>query len=194
DLGLALHLIGIERRNAAYAQIVENHHDAMALFDLDEKYEEVNPAYLRLVRFDRDAIIGRSLKEILGPEFLAEIKPSVDRCFEGEQPTIEVMWAMPGLETMHFEAQLAPCRADNGSIFSASVTLRDITEHKKAEESIKEQLAELQRWQDVTLDREDRMQALKREVNELCRQKGESERYPSQRIDTAHFEAGGVEP
>ena len=58
--------------------------------------------------------------------------------------------------------------------------LSDITERKQAEEKIKGQLDELQRWQDVMQAREDRVQELKREVNELCRSKGEPIRYPSQ--------------
>lgn len=45
---------------------------------------------------------------------------------------------------------------------------------------LKAQLAELQRLQDVMLGREDRVQELKREVNELCRRAAEPARYPSQ--------------
>jgi PAS domain S-box-containing protein len=56
----------------------------------------------------------------------------------------------------------------------------DVTARKQAEEQIRSQLDELQRWQDVMLNREDRVQELKREVNELCRRVGETVRYPSQ--------------
>jgi len=57
---------------------------------------------------------------------------------------------------------------------------RDITESKRAEEKILAQLDELHRWQDVMLDREDRVQELKREVNDLCRRLCLPTRYPSQ--------------
>jgi PAS domain S-box-containing protein len=66
-----------------------------------------------------------------------------------------------------------------GSPHIISVT-RDISERKRVEAQLKNQLDELQRWQDVMLDREDRVQELKREINELCRRAGESARYPSQ--------------
>ena len=59
------------------------------------------------------------------------------------------------------------------------VIVRDITERKRAEEKIKEQLDELQRWYDVMLDREDRTLQVKHEVNELLRRLGEPIRYPS---------------
>jgi hypothetical protein len=56
----------------------------------------------------------------------------------------------------------------------------DITERKQAEKRLQNQLEELQRWEAVMLDREDRTGKLKREVNELLRRLGEPIRYPSQ--------------
>jgi PAS domain S-box-containing protein len=57
---------------------------------------------------------------------------------------------------------------------------RDVTALRITEEKIKRQLDELQRWQLVTLGREDRNRELKREVNELLVRLGETIRYPSQ--------------
>lgn len=48
---------------------------------------------------------------------------------------------------------------------------------ERGERRIKEQLEELLRWQEVMLDREDRVQALKAEVNELLARVGEPTRY-----------------
>ena len=59
-------------------------------------------------------------------------------------------------------------------------TLLDITERKRAEAKVLEQLDELRRWQVVMLGRSDRSQELKREVNELLHRLGEPIRYPSQ--------------
>lgn len=57
--------------------------------------------------------------------------------------------------------------------------ISDITERKKAEATLREQLDELQRWQNVTVNREMRMRELKHEVNELLKQAGQPVRYPS---------------
>jgi hypothetical protein len=62
----------------------------------------------------------------------------------------------------------------------------ELNERTQAEEKIKKQLDELQRWQDVMLGREDRIQELKRDVNELCRRMGEAARYPSQEDSAAN--------
>lgn|GEM_PF-7103635 len=74
------------------------------------------------------------------------------------------------------------------------VVYNDITERKQAEEQINSQLEELQRWQDVMLGREDRVQELKREVNDLCRRMGEIVRYSSQETFSADCEAAKSKP
>lgn len=57
------------------------------------------------------------------------------------------------------------------------IITEDITERKKADEQIKEQLAELQRWYSVTLNREDRIVELKNEVNQLLARLNEPLKY-----------------
>jgi PAS domain S-box-containing protein len=53
----------------------------------------------------------------------------------------------------------------------------DITDRKQADEALREQMEELQRWHKVTLGREARVLELKREVNELLARVGEPTRY-----------------
>lgn len=55
--------------------------------------------------------------------------------------------------------------------------VRDITDRKRAEEAIQNQLNELQRWHEAVLGREDRVIALKREVNELLAKQKQPARY-----------------
>ena len=50
-------------------------------------------------------------------------------------------------------------------------------ERNQAAEKSRMQLVELQRWREATLGREDRVQALKNEVNELLKQAGQPPRY-----------------
>jgi PAS domain S-box-containing protein len=55
--------------------------------------------------------------------------------------------------------------------------LQDITDRKQTETQLKEQIDELRRWHQVTVGREDRIIALKREVNELLEKAGMPPRY-----------------
>jgi PAS domain S-box-containing protein len=64
-------------------------------------------------------------------------------------------------------------------VMGVVLVLEDITERRRAEERIHQQLTELQRWYGVTLTRETRALELKGEINTLLRRLSEPIRYPS---------------
>jgi PAS domain-containing protein len=67
----------------------------------------------------------------------------------------------------------------------------DVTESKRAEARLREQLDELQRWHQATLGREVRILDLKRQVNELLAQLGEPLRYASALLSTVGTDRAG---
>lgn len=71
-------------------------------------------------------------------------------------------------------------RDSNSTPLHFITTIQDITNTKLANEKVLLQLNELQRWQKLMLDREDRNRQLKKEVNELAIRLGEKIRYESQ--------------
>ena len=77
-----------------------------------------------------------------------------------------------------------PVFAENGTVCEWVGCCVDITERKEAEKKINDQLYELQRWRRAMLGREDRVQTLKSEVNEVLRQAGKPPHYASPK--TAH--------
>ena len=74
----------------------------------------------------------------------------------------------------------APMISQRGENLGRVWFFRDISESKRAEHALRERLDELERWQDVMLDREERISALKYEVNDLRARLGEPPRYSSQ--------------
>ena len=133
DLGLALHGIATMQQRNAYAQIVANSQDAMALVDRNYVYLEANPSYAHLVSLDRRSIIGCSVQEILGEDlFQKKMKSYMDRCFQGETVLFDSTWSLPDLKTIFIEVQYSPCRASDGSITSLAVSMRDVTERIRA--------------------------------------------------------------
>jgi PAS domain S-box-containing protein len=65
-------------------------------------------------------------------------------------------------------------------VFLALVS--DMTDYQKALDEIKSQLRELERWRDLTLDREERIIALKREVNGVLEASGAPPRYSGEHL------------
>ena len=71
-------------------------------------------------------------------------------------------------------------RDDAGKPVRMVGAMVDLSERKLLEDRLRQQLEELVRWQDVMLGREDRVQELKKEINELLVRLGLPIRYPSQ--------------
>lgn len=66
---------------------------------------------------------------------------------------------------------------DHGDVVGIVVMAQDITERRRADLQIREQLEELLRWQEVMLNREERVLGLKGEVNELLARLNQPPRY-----------------
>ncbi len=62
-------------------------------------------------------------------------------------------------------------------VVSVYTTMEDITENKIAEQTLKEKINELERYKIITVNREMKMMELKNEINELCTQHHEKQRY-----------------
>lgn len=130
-------------------------------------FTETNAAWRdRLHPADRDAVFA---------EFEAYVAGERDRYrVEFRQRTADGQW--------RWVLSLGDIveRDENGHPVRMMGTHTDIHAMKEAEAQILGHLDELRRWQGVMLDREDRVQELKREVNDLCRRAGVEARYPSQ--------------
>lgn len=70
-----------------------------------------------------------------------------------------------------------PLREKSGELRGFVKIVRDLTESIRHQETLREQMEELTRFNAVAVDRENRMIELKSEVNELCVRCGESPRY-----------------
>jgi PAS domain-containing protein len=69
---------------------------------------------------------------------------------------------------------LAEYNPENNTVIGS---IQDITERKKAEQDLKDQLDMLERMNNVMVDREMRMLEIKKEVNALLVKAGEKEKY-----------------
>jgi PAS domain S-box-containing protein len=161
-------------------QVFERVSDAFVALDKDWRYTYVNAK--------AGEMFGRRPEDLIGKHIWTEFPEGVGQPFHhayeravAEQTPI-IFEDYYGPYDRWFENRIYPS-PDGLTIF-----FTDITERKRAEQKIREQLEELQRWYRVMLSREERVQELKREVNELLIRLGEPMRYSSQEVQP-HGEA-----
>lgn len=76
-----------------------------------------------------------------------------------------------------FQSRYFPVQDKLGSVIGAAIFAQDITERKRAEGELRENMEELERFSKLAVGREERMIELKEEINELLRNIGQSDKY-----------------
>ena len=148
---------------------------------LDGRITYVNQALCRLVGAKRpDEMIGKNFGQYPDEESRRrvenEVIPAVlrDGNWAGELGVVNPQGEVRPTFESHFLI-----RDDLGRPASLAVVITDITERKRTDKALKEQLAELNRWHEAMLGRETRILQLKAEVNELLTKSGLPPRYGS---------------
>ena len=177
----------LEESLARYTSLYESAPVGYLTLDRDGVIRQVNLTGARLLGLKRARLIGGRFGLLLAAQsrpvfhaFLAKVWGSQAK------EACEVVVHAEG--TTPFTLGLGGTAAEDGQ--ECRIVAADISDRKLADEKIRSQLDELRRWQGVMLGREDRVQELKREVNELCRRAGQPARYPSQEAAPADLVAG----
>jgi PAS domain-containing protein len=76
-----------------------------------------------------------------------------------------------------FHSSYFPIQAKTGEVIGVAIFAIDITERKRGEEKLHENIAELERFSKLAVGREDRMIELKKEINEMLRGLDQPEKY-----------------
>jgi PAS domain S-box-containing protein len=164
--------------------------DGICLLDPDRKIMRANRTMAEMFGRSADDIMGSSCCEIVhDARTPAPACPVLHAMTTRSRQSIDLSFS-----DRLYEITADPILDERGVVTGAVQVVRDITVRKWAEEKITSQLEELQRWQDVMLDREDRAQEFKREINQLCHRLSETTRYASQEAGSADSENVGPKP
>ena len=133
---------------------------------------DVNPMAAQMIGLPRNEIIGRSYHQFICPDKnrscpvidLKEVHDSVE----------DILWTADG-EAIPILKTVVPVMLDGKKQLLESFV--DLSNQKKAENELQQNLRELERFYDMAIDREEKMIELKAEVNHLLQQAGQKERY-----------------
>lgn len=153
----------------------------VGLIASDGRVLEVNRAAIETTGQRREEVIGRPFVDEPWWSYSADVRQRVDRALalaaQGQAVVEELRARVEDGRFIVVQMSFNPLRDASGRIDQIVASGVDITERQHAEAKVREQLAELLRWQEVMLDREDRVQALKAEVNALLDREHQPARY-----------------
>jgi PAS domain S-box-containing protein len=179
---VATHLEQIDREVAAIAGHVHGTYAAedpslvldhlpvmMGYTDRDLRVRVVNEAVCRTYGRPREAILGRTVQEVVGPTVYARVRPGIEAALRGEAVHFDDIapdWYGPGLDGVseeHYVPRFGPDGAVEGIEFlSIDVTAQRRTEAAlRASEAVERALARR-----LLLAREDERRALAHELHE----------------------------
>lgn len=122
-----------------FERVVSATTDGLSLVDKNYVYQFVNRTYLTLNNKQYEEIVGHSIQELLGEEiFEKAIKARFDKALAGQTITYQQWFAFPGGGRRFMNVTYSPYLEPDNSISGVVVTLRDLTELKRAEEALQE--------------------------------------------------------
>nr|WP_321259127.1 diguanylate cyclase [uncultured Pseudodesulfovibrio sp.] len=121
-----------------YERIVATTPDLISLVDRNGVYKIVNDSYLKMFKKERKDIIGKSIKELVGPEVYEQIsKANIDKALAGKTAKVESWLDLPAAGRRYMAVTYHPVSMDGKSIDYISIEARDMTELKSNEEALR---------------------------------------------------------
>ncbi len=151
---------------------------ALAMFDRDMRYLEASPLWVDTfsVGGEKD-VIGRLHYE-LSSDLPDAWKAVHARGLAGETLSAEEdLYRRENGRDQWVRWEVRPWFCEAGSVGGIVIFAEDITQRRAAELELKQRNQELERFNNAAIERELRMIALKREINELARRAGRTPPY-----------------
>ncbi|HEV7251834.1 MAG TPA: PAS domain S-box protein [Mesorhizobium sp.] len=104
----------------------------------DRKYRFVNKLYGEWFPGRRQDIEGRHVRDVIGEEAYAGVKPWIDRALGGERVTFEQFMPYKDGPARHIRVEYVPRIDGNGSVEGVYALVQDISQTKRTEERLRE--------------------------------------------------------
>ena len=155
------------------------------IFGVDTKgrINFVNPSAVSMLGYPENELIGQEVHQLIhhshsnSSSYPLENSPIFKVYTDGTSHHEEDEVLRRKDETcFHVEYTATPMKKD-GRLAGAVFTFNDTTERKQAQEALRQNMEDLERFSKLTVGREERMIKLKKEINELLRGSGKPDKY-----------------
>ena len=140
-------------RESLFSAVVESSNDAIITKLLDDTITGWNGAAERLFGFTAAEAIGKSINIIVPPDRRDEVRNIVERINRGEPiEHYETSRVRKDGSTVDVSLSISPIRSASGKIVGISKAARDITENKRTQQALSQEIEERRRIFDSSND------------------------------------------
>jgi PAS domain S-box-containing protein len=133
DLAADQQLRANEQTLRLYQKAVENSEDLMASINVRYEYVFVNTAFENYFGLPRSKICGKTVSDIMGHEEFANVKPYLDRSFQGERVQFEKKFLSEGDHEHTLSVNYYPLPDKQPRDTVVVLVVRDITDQRNLE-------------------------------------------------------------
>jgi two-component system cell cycle sensor histidine kinase/response regulator CckA len=169
-------LVQSEESLKLFRALVEQSNDAIMVIDpRTGRFLDCNETAWKRLGYTREELLSIGVTDVeVDVATLASLSESMEEIKTIRFKLVEGRHRRKDGSTFPVEVNIRYVDLNSGYVI---VVVRDTTERKLAEDKVMKQVQELQRWREVTLGRETRIQSLKLEVNETLLRQGVPSRY-----------------
>jgi diguanylate cyclase (GGDEF)-like protein/PAS domain S-box-containing protein len=117
-----------------YQMALEASDDMVAVLDRTYTYRMANKAFLAQRGAVREAVVGHTVTEVMGPDTFHALKPHMEACFQGQTVEYEMVLENSAKGNRQMLVSYYPVRAASGRVDRVVSVLKNITALKQAEE------------------------------------------------------------
>ncbi|MEW6587171.1 MAG: PAS domain S-box protein, partial [Nitrospirota bacterium] len=129
----------LKESEAKFHQLFDASHDVIVFLGREGNIIDINRRAEELTHYTRPELLQMDeFQNLIVPEDHALMRQVVKDAFEGRESRYVERWRTKEGEIIYFDGLTVPRRSARGEVVSTFCTLRDITEHKKADDALRE--------------------------------------------------------
>ncbi len=153
----------LEQSEERYRSLVEDINDGYFIVQ-DGRFVYVNQAVANLIGHSKEVILGKEFSKFFPREYLERLG---NDDLKGKRDQGQNEFEISGKDGENLVLEIRSRGIDYNGRPAIAGICKDITARKKAEMALREKVEELERWHQLTIDREIKMTQLKTRIEEL---------------------------
>ncbi|MFK7087240.1 diguanylate cyclase [Chromobacterium violaceum] len=128
-------------REALLKTVTDSIPALVAFVDADQRYRYCNKTYTRLFGIPPEQVIGREMRDFLGEESYAAVRPHVEQALQGQAVSFEMEMHLHG-SPRYVEGRYIPQQHADGTVSGFYVMIWDITQSRAREIELRSQVTQ----------------------------------------------------